>query len=131
MIRFIRDLVRRRNLRPIIRDVPHLLKQRYGAAAFYTAEQVKAAATALKLKDAALHPALAVACSASEFIKANPASTEQDYADRRMEIARLFAIDLSDLNCRSLTHKFRASGVQNPSEPGSLIDRSHHIGPGN
>ena len=131
MIRFIRDLVRRRNLRPIIREVPHLLKQRYGAAVFYTAEQVKAAATALKLKDAALAPALAVACSASEFIKADPASTEQDYADRRMEIARLFAMDLSDLNCRSLTYQFRASGVENPSEPSILIDTSNHIGPGN
>ena len=128
MIRFITDIIRRRSLRQIIRQLPHILKRRYGSAAFYTAEQVRTAAAMLKLGAGLFPSAFAVACSAGEFLKAVPASTEEDYVAKRLEIARLLGIDPSELNCRSLTETFRPSGVENPAEPNALIDRSHHIG---
>ena len=126
---FITDVFRRRKLRPIIRQLPHILTRRYGKSRFYTAEQARTGAALLKL-DVRLYPyAFAVACSVDEFLKAEPLSTAQDYAARRTELARLFAIALSDLDCRSLTHAFkRPSGVENSSGPNILIDTHHGSG---
>lgn len=130
---FLKDFVQRRRLRPVIAKLPNLLKQHYGGAAFYTANQVKTAANTLKFNAEVLPWALAVACSPSEFLEAGPHLTEQDYLTKRREIARLFAIDEPGFDCRSLTDKFRASGVENPAEPNILIDPNitHHGGSGN
>ena len=125
---FIADIFRRRKLRPIIRRLPHILAQRYGKRAFYTAPQVNSVAALLRLDFGVRPYAFAVACSAEEFLRAEPHSTEQDYMARRTEIARLFAIELSELNCRSLTHAFRPSRVENSSEPNILIDTHHGTG---
>lgn len=128
MIGFITDVFRRRNLRPIIRQLPHSLTRRYGKSLFYTAEQVRTVAGLLKLGPAQRSYAFAVACSPDEFLKAEPHSTEPDYVARRTEVARLFAIKLSELNCRSLTHRFRPSGVENSSEPNILVDTHYGAG---
>ena len=105
-----------------------MLTRRYGKRPFYTAEQTRTGAALLKL-DARLYPyAFAVACSVDEFLKAEPLSTAQDYAALRTELARLFDIALSDLNCRFLTQAFRPSGVENSSEPNILIDTHHGSG---
>lgn len=117
VIGFLKDIVRRRRLWPVIRNLPHVLKQRYGAAVFYTAEQVRTAAISSKLSAAAFPSAFAVACSAGEFIKADPLTTELDYVAIRAEITRLFAIDLSDLNCRSLRSVFREPAIDNSLDP--------------
>jgi hypothetical protein len=125
---FISDVFRRRKLRPIIRQLPHILTRRYGKSPFYTAEQVNSVGAFLRL-DAGQRPyAFAVACSADEFRRAEPDSAEQDYMARRTELARLFAIALSDLNCRFLTQAFRPSGVENSSEPSILVDTHHGSG---
>jgi hypothetical protein len=130
---FLKDFVQRRRLRPVIVKLPYFLKQHYGSAAFYTANQVKTAANTLKLHAEVLPSALAVACSLDEFLKADPHLTETDYLAKRRDIARLFAIDKPEFNCRSLTKKFRPSGVENPAEPSILIDPNitHHGGGGN
>jgi hypothetical protein len=130
---FLKDFVQRRRLRPVIAKLPYLLKQHYGGAAFYTANQVKTAANTLKFNAEVLSSALAVACPPSEFLKASPHLTEPDYLAKRREIARLFAIEEREFNCRSLTDKFRSSGIENPAEPNILIDPNitHHGGGGN
>ena len=129
MMEFITDVFRRRKLRPIIRHLPHMLIRRYGKRPFFTAEQARTGAALLRLDARQCPYAFAVACSVDEFLKAEPLSTAQDYASLRTELARLFAIALSDLNCRSLTHAFkRPSGVENSWEPNRLIDTHHGSG---
>jgi hypothetical protein len=99
--------IQRWRLRPVIKRLPFVLKERYGAGKFYTAGQVRTTADVLKLNPALLIPALAIACTASEFLKANLRWTEQDYWETRADIARLLGIDEQELNCEFLTHKLR------------------------
>lgn len=103
----IADYFRRRMLRPVLRQLPHLLAKRYGAGVFYTAGQVRSATKVMKLDPKMVPAAFAIGCTASEFLGADPLFTEKNYRAEREEIARLFRIDERNLNCRFLTTSFR------------------------
>jgi hypothetical protein len=103
----ISDYFARRRLRPVLHRLPHALAKRYGAGKFYNAAQVRTTAGAIGIPPAMLTAALAVTCTESEFIKADPQFTRQRYLAEREEIARLCRIDVRDLDCRFLTSSFR------------------------
>jgi hypothetical protein len=117
---FISDYFRRRRLRPVLRRLPHMLAKRYGAAAFYNAAQVRATAGVLKLPPDLVTSAFAVACTADEFLKADPHFTEERYLAERKEVARISGIDKRDLNCRFLTKSFRWSVSDGDSRGGAV-----------
>lgn len=107
MLDFVRKSFRRRQLRLVVKALPHLLRTRYTSQDFYTAGQVSTAARQLRLKPVLMISAHAVACAPEEFMAANPDLTEDDYRHVRTEIADLFWLDEAKLNCRTLTSKFR------------------------
>jgi hypothetical protein len=113
----ISDYFRRRRLHPVIRVLPHVLEARYGAGVFYTVGQVRSAANTIRLDPRLFRSAFAVACTASEFTRADLLFTNKTYQAERTEIARLFHIDERELNCRHLTSRFR-----NPVSPDGGYD---------
>jgi hypothetical protein len=115
----ISDYFRRRQLRPVLSQLPHLLERRYGAAAFFPAPQVRATVTAMKLNPRVLTAAYAVACDAEEFLSAHSLFTDQLYLAERQEIARLTGLDERDLNCRYLTKVAPRSSVNEASNIGT------------
>ena len=131
MIGFIRDAFQRRKLRPVVKALPHVLSKRYGRDEFYTAGQVRTSAELLKVKPDLLRVACAVACTAEDFAAAEPKSSGKDYWTMRAEIARLFGLSESELNCRSLTSRFRnPSGVVNSLDPYAAFHDSGAAGGG-
>lgn len=121
---FFERLVWRWKIRPLVKRMPSLLKDRYGAGKFYTSGQVRATLEFMKLKPQLLPSAYALACTAPDYLMANPTATEDDYVRLRGEIARWLKIPDRELNCEALTHKFRpplevpASSDMTPPSPG-------------
>lgn len=94
--------------------LPFVLKSKYGSSEFYTSGQVKSSASLLGVKSRILPYAIAIACSESEFVEAFPALGEERYLAFRQEIALLFWLEESALNCERLRSKFRnPSGISN------------------
>jgi hypothetical protein len=112
----ISDYFARRRLRPVLRQLPHVLAKRYGAGNFYTAGQVRSAVKAMKLHPKMVSSAFALGCETSEFLNADPTFTQERYRDERREMARLSGIDERDLNCGALTTKIFASSVGEASD---------------
>ena len=104
---FFRNFILRRRLRPIIRTLPHMLRQRYGAGKFYTIGQVETVSRLLNLKSSIWPYALAVACTSETFADADQDRDEQKYADLREEVSTLFDIDDIRLNCAGLVFEFK------------------------
>ena len=109
MFRFIDNFVRRRRLRPVVIDLPRLLKKKFGGSDFYTPGQVTTATNALKLKPGLMPAAHAIALTPQDFSIAEPDLNTTDYQNVRAEIARLFHLDEWRMNCRTLLGDFRAS----------------------
>lgn len=107
MLKFVRRLILRRKLRLVIRALPHLLKERYGAGEFYSSGQVETASSLLKLQASLLPYALATACSPETFATAGVGMGKQSYEALREEICVLFDIDEYRLNCKGLLFEFK------------------------
>jgi hypothetical protein len=116
---WVSDYFRRRQLRPVIGQLPHLLERRYGAAAFFPVAQVRSTVIAMKLHPRVLTAAYAVACDVKEFLSAHALFTEQIYRAERQEIARLTGLDERDLNCRYLTKVAFSNAVGEGSNTGT------------
>jgi len=107
MLKFLQRLILRRKLRVVIRALPHLLKERYGAGEYYSAGQVETACGLLKVRASILPYALATACTPETFAAADAGSGNQAYEALRKEICGLFDIDAHRLNCKGLLFEFR------------------------
>lgn len=104
---FFRNFIQRRRLQPVIRTLPHVLRQRYGAGKFYTIGQVETVSGLLHLKPSIGPYAFAVACTSETFVDADQDRDEQKYKDLREEVSALFDIDEIRLNCAGLVFEFK------------------------
>lgn len=107
MLKFFRRVILRRKLRALIRTLPHLLKDRYGASEFYTAGQVETACRLMKVKASILPYAFATTCSSEAFSLADMDPAKQNYEALRDEIGALLDIDDNRLNCKGLRFEFK------------------------
>jgi hypothetical protein len=121
----IRGLLNRRRFRVVARVLPAQLFKYFGGGGVYTSGQVQRVVNDLKLNGIAAQMSFAVACSAAEFLKAQPSLTPNDYARLRAEFMRLFGLERSDFNVRHIRRLYRVpGGTWNAGGP------SEHIGAG-
>lgn len=107
MLKFLRRLILRRKLRGVIRTLPHLLKERYGAGEYYSVGQVETASSLLKMNASVLPYALATACTSETFASSGSGSGTKTYEALRDEMCALFDIDEHRLNCKGLMFEFK------------------------
>lgn len=108
MFKFIDNFIRRRRLRPVLIQLPRLLKKKFGGSDFYTPGQVNTAAAKLELKPGMMPAAHAIALTPEQFAIAEPGLSTSDYQAVRAEIARLFHLDEWRINCTTLLTTFTA-----------------------
>ena len=106
MKRFLDSYFRRRELRPIVGGLPHLLKHRYGRRKFYKSGQVRTTFDLSKLKPDLLPITAAALCNQDEFLKACPDLNEHDRQVLRQELIDLFKLEERDLNGLGLLSAF-------------------------
>ncbi len=98
--------------------LPVRLLEKYGSSGFYTSAQVRRLVKDLKLSGGSARMAFAVACSPSEFLKAQPNRTLDDYARLRADFIELLGIERSSFNMvdiRRLNRAHRQEWAKAPS----------------
>ena len=119
MIAFIRHLVRRRRLRPVVVMLPQALLASYGSAGPYRFPQVARALERARLDSALLPSAAAAFCTLEEFQRGRPGASEAEYRALREEIDRLFALGNPDFTAETIRSS-KIKQVWNPSEGGGM-----------
>jgi hypothetical protein len=116
----LRSVWTRRQLRPVVGLLPHVLKSRYGGSDFYTAGQVRRAILAMKLRGEVVPYAFAVGCARDDYYEAPEVGTKS-YVALRAEIAKLFGIDQANFTTKTLRAS-QLAGAQYPEHGGILED---------
>ena len=97
--------------------LPVRLLEKYGSSGFYTSAQVRRVVKELKLTGAPARMAFAAACSAAEFLKAQPTLTLDDYTRLRAQFMDLIGIDRSRfdmVDVRRLNRRHRQEWARTP-----------------